>query len=162
MLPLLLVLVILVGGVLLALNAVGLIQLIPPGGRAALGIPAEAELPIDLIYDDGGLAVYNHSAYPIPLDGLVLDWGNGRTLSLADFHGPLPVGRCIFVRVLADVGRRSPAVCRMPDYSLRMAPSAEALPWAGGPLPENLRVTFNGGELQTCVVADGRCTFLVP
>ena len=60
----LIVLVALVGGGLLALNAVGLIQLIPLHGRAALGIPAEAELPVDLIYDENGLAIYNDSALP--------------------------------------------------------------------------------------------------
>ena len=161
-LAVLIVLVALVGGALLALNAVGLIQLIPLHGRAALGIPAEAELPVELIYNDGGLAIYNDSAYPIPLDGLVLDWGANRKLRLADFHGPLPSGRCIFVRVLADVSRRAPAVCDAPDYALRMVPTAAALPWAGGSLAETLRVTFDGGELAACTVADGRCTFLIP
>ena len=91
----------------------------------------------------------------------MLDWGTNRKLSLADFHGPLPSGRCIFVRVLADVSRRAPAVCDAPDYALRMVPTAAALPWAGAPA-ETLRVTFDGTELSACTVADGHCTFLVP
>ncbi len=121
-------------------------------------IPADVEVALELLYDADRFALHNLTAYPVPLDGLTLEWRD-YTLPGIAFNGPLPPRQCSWVRLLSNGRLRPPEGCPTMAYHLRLLDSPADLFWVGR---GDFTVRYNGTSLVTCPAEAGRCRFVLP
>ncbi|GAB4574447.1 MAG: hypothetical protein Kow0077_21060 [Anaerolineae bacterium] len=136
--------------------------IVPDRAGDVLAIPQDAELTLELLYDNDRFALRNPTEYTVPLDGLIIEWTAGGprvTLSGADLHGPLPPGQCAWFRLLEKGTLQPPAGCPTTAHFLKLLNAPADLFWAGR---ETFTVRFRGRELAVCALADGRCAFTLP